>query len=100
MLIAILDFDVAPANSDAALDRLLSEAPAVREMKGNIAFRAYADPLIDTRVTLVHEWESEEDFAAYLASPAFARLGKVLRPMMTAPPVSRRFEARLLETVA
>jgi quinol monooxygenase YgiN len=100
MLIAILDFDVAPADSGAALKHLLTEAPEVREMKGNIAFRPYVDPLIGTRITLVHEWESREDFAAYLASPAFLRSGDKLRPLMTAPPVSRRFEAQLLGTVA
>lgn len=100
MLIAILDFDVAPADSEVALNQLLAEAPEVRGMSGNIAFRAYADPLIDTRITVVHEWEREADFSAYLGSEAFARSGAALRPMMTAPPVSRRFEARLLETVA
>lgn len=100
MLIAILDFDVAPADQQAALDHLLAEAPTVRAMPGNIAFRPYADPLIDTRVSLIHEWEVPAAFEAYLASEAFANTGAVLRPMMTAAPVSRRFTAELIETVA
>ncbi|PWK54056.1 putative quinol monooxygenase [Silicimonas algicola] len=99
-MIAILDFDVGPDDGGVALNQLLTEAPDVRAMKGNIAFRPYADPLIGTRVTLVHEWESREDFAAYLASPAFLRSGEKLRPLMAAPPVSRRFEAQLIETLA
>lgn len=100
MLIAILDFDVAPADQQAALDQLLAEAPGVRAMPGNIAFRPYADPLLDTRVSLVHEWQSRADFDAYLASEAFARSGTKLRPMMTGAPTSRRFEAELIESVA
>ena len=99
MLIAIIDFDVAPAQRETALNQLLREVPAVREMKGNIGFRPYADPLVETRVTLVHEWESRQHFDAYLASPPFARSGEILRPMMTGTPVSRRFEASLIESV-
>ena len=99
MLIAILDFDVAPAQRSAALDQLLTEMPLVRKMQGNIAFRPFADPLADTRITLVHEWERRSDFDAYLASPCFARSGEMLRPMMTGAPVSRRFEASLIEKV-
>ncbi len=100
MLIAILDFDVAPADQQSALDHLLAESANVRAMPGNIAFRPYSDPLIDTRVTLVHEWQSRADFEAYLASEAFARSGEVLRPMMTNAPTSRRFTAELIETAA
>jgi quinol monooxygenase YgiN len=49
---------------------------------------------------IVHEWESAEAFARYAASPGFTAVGQVLRPIMVAPPVSKRFDARLLETVA
>lgn len=99
MLIAILDFDTAPADRPAALAQLLAEAPRIRAMPGNLAFRAYADPQRQDRLTVVHEWEDRDSFAGYLASSAFARSGEVLRPLMVAPPVSRRFEARLLDTV-
>ncbi|MFC2253577.1 putative quinol monooxygenase [Labrys portucalensis] len=99
MLIAILDFEVAPAQRSVALDQLLAEMPTVREMHGNIAFRPFADTLADTKITLVHEWEHRSDFDAYLASPCFARSGEVLRPMMTSAPISRRFEASLIEKV-
>ena len=50
-------------------------------------------------MTVIHEWEDETSFAGYLSSEAFARSGAVLRPLMTVPPVSRRFHAALLETV-
>ena len=100
MLIAILDFDVAPDQRDAAMDQLFAEVPSVRAMPGNIAFRPFADPHLDGRVTLVHEWEDEAAFQAYVSGPSFARSGEVLRPMMTTPPTSRRFRAELIETVA
>jgi quinol monooxygenase YgiN len=99
MLIAILDLDVAAVRRGAALDQFIAEAPTVRKMQGNIAYRPYADPVVDTRVTLVHEWEARPDFDAYLASTCFARLRDVLGPMMIGVPVSRRFEASLIETV-
>lgn len=99
MLIAIVDFDVAPSDRTAALDHLLAEVSAVSAMKGNRAYRPFADPLDDSRVTIVHEWESRIDFDAYLASPSFVRSGEVLRPMMSGAPNSRRFEARLIERV-
>src|SRR4051812_43929446 len=43
MPIAIVDFIVAPENCEGALGAILAEAPAVRAMKGNIAFQAYRD---------------------------------------------------------
>jgi quinol monooxygenase YgiN len=49
---------------------------------------------------VIHEWDDQESFAGYVESDSFARSGAVLRPMMTGAPVSRRFRAELLETVA
>jgi hypothetical protein len=49
---------------------------------------------------VIHEWDSEASFAEYQRSDSFARSGQVLRPMMIAAPVSRRFRGDLLETVA
>ena len=69
-------------------------------MPGNVAFRVYANRGDDTRVTIVHEWEDAASFDGYQGSESFARSGALLRPMMTGAPVSRRFRAALLETVA
>jgi quinol monooxygenase YgiN len=69
-------------------------------MPGNRAFRIYASRENDTRVTVVHEWDDETSFAGYVRSDCFTRSGEVLRPLMTGSPVSRRFHADLLETVA
>jgi len=98
VLIAILDFSA--TDRPAALAQLDREQDEVRAMPGNLAFRVYAAREDDTQVTVVHEWDDEASFAGYLDSESFARSGVVLRPLMTGTPVSRRFHAELLETVA
>ncbi|WP_432840781.1 putative quinol monooxygenase [Dactylosporangium sp. CA-092794] len=100
MLIAILDFRTAAGDRPAALAQLDAERDRIRAMPGNLDFRVYASREDGTRVAVVHEWQDEAAFAGYLESDAFARSGVVLRPLMTGAPVSRRFHAELLETVA
>ena len=100
MFIAIVDFDTAPADRESALAQLDGERDNVHAMPGNLAYRVYASREDDSRVTIVHEWEDEESFARYAKSEAFARSGLMIRPMMTGTPVSRRFRAELVETVA
>ncbi len=99
MLIALLDLRTAPADRPAALAQLDGERDEIRSMPGNLDFRVHASRDDEEAVLVIHEWADEESFAAYLASEAFARSGAALRPMVTAPPVSRRFRAALLETV-
>ena len=100
MFIAILDFRTAATDRSAALARFDGEGDRVRAMPGNVAFRVYAGREDDTAVAVVHEWDDEASFAGYLRSDSFAQLGEVIRPMMIGAPVSRRFRAELLETVA
>jgi quinol monooxygenase YgiN len=100
LLIAILDFSTDAADRPAALAQLEAERDQVRAMPGNVAFRVYASPEDQTGVTVVHEWADEASFGGYLGSDSFARSGEVIRPLMTGTPVSRRFRADLLETVA
>ncbi len=100
MFIAILDFDTAVSDRAAALAQLDEERDQIRAMAGNLAFRVYASREDGARITVVHEWQDEASFAGYLGSEPFARSGEVLRPLMTGAPVSRRFHADLLETVA
>ena len=100
MFIAILDFSTAATDRPAVLARFDEEGDGIRAMPGNIAFRVYAARENDTAVAVVHEWDDEASFAAYLRSDSFARSGEVIRPLMIGAPVSRRFRADLLETVA
>ena len=99
MLIAVLDLHTTAADRAAALAQLDAERDEIRAMPGNLDFRVYAARDNEEGVTVIHEWADEPSFAAYLSSEAFARSGAVLRPLMSAPPVSRRFHAALLETV-
>ena len=99
MLIAVLDLRTTPADRTTALAQLDGERDEIRAMPGNLDFRVYAARDDDGDVTVIHEWVDEPSFAAYLSSEAFERSGAVLRPLLTAPPVSRRFRAALLETV-
>lgn len=99
MLIAVLDLSTSESDRPAALAQLDRERDAIRAMPGNLDFRVYADRDDEGAVVVIHEWADETSFAAYLSSDAFARSGAVLRPLMTTPPVSRRFRADLIETV-
>jgi quinol monooxygenase YgiN len=99
MLIAVLDLRTSAADRAVALAQLDSERDEIRAMRGNLDFRVYAARDNQEAVTVIHEWADDASFAAYLSSDAFARSGAVLRPMVTEPPVSRRFRAALLETV-
>jgi quinol monooxygenase YgiN len=100
MFIAIVDVNTAAVDRAAALALLDSEHDEVHAMPGNIAFRVYASRADDTGITIVHEWDEQASMARYLSSDTFARFGAELRPMLITTPVSRRFSAELLETVA
>ena len=99
MLIAVLDLRTTTADRPVALAQLDSEREEIRAMPGNLDFRVYAARDDEEAVVVIHEWADESSFAGYLSSDAFARSGAVLRPLVIAPPVSRRFRATLLETV-
>ena len=99
MLIALLDLRTTARDRAVALAQLDSEHDEIRAMPGNLDFRVFASRHDDERVSVLHEWEDEGSFAAYLDSDAFARSGAVIRPLVAEPPVSRRFHAELLETV-
>lgn len=97
MILAIVDFEVAAADRDAALAIVANDVTAAMARPGNLSFRAFTNAGSDTHVGLMHEWKTLDDFQAYLASSDFAAIGQALRPMMTAPPVSRRFRVELIE---
>jgi quinol monooxygenase YgiN len=99
MLIAVLDLRTTATDRPAVLAQLDSERDEIRAMPGNVDFRVYAARGDDETVAVLHEWADESSFAGYLASEAFTRSGAAIRPLVTAPPVSRRFRADLIETV-
>lgn len=99
MFIAVLDLRTAPIDRPVVLAHLDNEREEIRAMPGNLEFRVYAARDDEEGVVVIHEWDDERSFADYLATDVFDRLGKVLRPLLSVPPVSRRFRATLLETV-
>lgn len=97
--IAILDVTTSAADRPAAIAQLARERPIVRSMPGCLDFRVFASSETDGGITVLHEWTDPASFADYLGSDAFARSGRLLRPMMTEPASSRRFRVELIETV-
>ncbi|MFI1094809.1 putative quinol monooxygenase [Streptomyces sp. NPDC020917] len=99
MIIAIVDFATAATDRAAALGHLDAERDRVSAMPGCLAFRVYASREDDGRITIVHEWQDKASWDGYGKSPSFARFSEAIRPLMVGAPVSRRFQAELLETV-
>jgi quinol monooxygenase YgiN len=99
MLIAHVKFTVSTENLALTIDTLKQEVEVVCAMKGCIAFIPFIDPTSTQCVGVLHEWHSADDFAAYIASNSFATIGRILRPIMVSPPVSKRFDATLIESV-
>lgn len=99
MLIAHVHITVATTDREKALNILLNEVTPVRAMKGCLTYIPFIDPTNDTGLVVLHEWQSNEDFAAYATSTEFAKIGQELRPMMNAPPVSKRFDVAPIETI-
>lgn len=98
MFIAHVTFCVPERDRPEVLRILLTQVPAVREMKGCLAFIPFLDPTRADGVGVLHEWVDQDHFAGYLESPEFALSGKEIRPLMTGAPVSRRFNATLVST--
>ncbi len=95
MLIAIVEFKVAPNDRARALAVLEAEVPQVQALPGNLGFRPLAGE--GGALVLLHEWADQAAFDAYLAGPVFAASGAAVRPLMSAPPRRRVYAA---ETVA
>lgn len=93
MLIAHVTFRTLPNDRAEALSALLDQVAEVRAMPGCVKYIPAEDASDPCGLIVVQAWESADRFDAYLASPPFARLGQSLRPLMTAPPVSQRFDA-------
>jgi len=99
MFIAHVMFHVAPAARQRAFDVLMNEISAVRAMEGCRLFVPFLHPDDSSCIGIIHEWDSAAAMTTYTASAGFAAVGQTLRPMMTSAPISKRFDAQLLETV-
>ena len=55
------------------------------------------NPQSEGAVTLLHRWDRLEDLDAYRSGPLMAKVGSVLRPMMTAAPSTVVYQEQPLE---
>ena len=97
MFIAIVEVDIKPeavADTVAALEK---DRAAALSMPGCLAFRSCAINGAPAKIVLVEEWEDAASFEAYKASPAFAEAMGTIKPVMAGAPVSRAFNATLVE---
>lgn len=99
MIMALVDFEVAPESRAGLLEALQPLLAEARSVEGNRSFRASTSSDSAAHIGLMHEWETLEQFRAYASSDLFVRMGKVLRPAMTTPPVSRRLQTESIEEV-
>ncbi len=97
MFIAHVLFSVSPESRPVALETLVKEVEAVRAMPGCVTYIPFLDPTDDQGVGVMQEWQSAEAFGGYTGSDIFAEILGVLRPLLVAPPVSKRFDAKLID---
>ena len=99
MMMALIDFEVLPTDRERILERVQPLLEEARRMEGNCAYRASTDSENPAHIGLMHEWETLSHFRAYASSGLFERIGAILRPAMTRPPVSRRLQTHIIEEI-
>ena len=68
----------------------------LRAFAGCRRFDVLVDPVDDSKVLLLEEWEDESSFAAYRASDLFAHAGAVSLPLVDGAPDSAYYSAELV----
>lgn len=99
MIMALIDFEVAPESRTGLLQALQPLLAEARDFAGNGSYRASTSSESAAHIGLMHEWDTLEHFRAYASSDLFDRISKILRPAMTTPPVSRRLRTDAIEEV-
>ena len=92
MLIANVEFQVTESDVTVAMNVINDVVRSIRNLPGNCVFQALTQPGTKT-IVLLQEWQTEAHFNAYLDTQYFKELGEKLKPLMTAPPQSRRYLA-------
>jgi len=97
MLVAYVKITIDENDRQTALDALLAEVPVVRAMAGCVTFSPLIDPTEKATLFILHEWELQDYFTEYLSSQSFAKVNSMLGPLFSAPVISRRFDARIIQ---
>lgn len=87
MKLITVEATIAASNLDVAMELFSDQAGTVQKMNGCKHYALYRNPSNDG-IAIVQQWDTMEAFDAYRASKTFALIGKELRPLMTAPPVT------------
>ncbi len=98
MLIVTVDFATLPSDRPFALGTLLTEAPIVRALPGNLGYHVHLDPENAGGLRLTHHWNDAASFAAYRATAGFGAVGDILFPKMVGKPATAVFEATQMVT--
>ena len=96
MLIAIVDISVPPADRARFLDEVTKLTPTIRTQTGCQSWCILPDPENAEKAIIQQIWQDQNAFDAYKATPDFAALGALLMPNLTAPPISRQYDAALV----
>jgi quinol monooxygenase YgiN len=99
MIMTLVDFEVSPESRADLLEALRPLLTEARNFEGNRGYRALTSSESAAHIGLMHEWDTLEHFRAYASSDLFDRMGKILRPAMITPPVSRRLRTDGIEEV-
>lgn len=80
---------------EVAMELFAKQAATVRTMAGCKYYALYSKPERDG-VAILQQWDTMDAFETYRTSDVFAQLGKGLRPLMTAPPVTTVAEVTII----
>ena len=81
-----LEMNVIPENRDQLLARLVELFPETRKAKGCIYINAYTAKDEPNRVIFLEEWETAEDYQAYLNHRIETGVFEQLKKMLTKEP--------------
>jgi len=93
LVMAIVDFDLDPAQRGVMLERTSTLRAEAMALPGCVRFDVLQDAYDPARVRIHHEWTNQAELKAYLDSAVFEGLGVLLRPQMRSKPESRRLRA-------
>lgn len=100
MFMAMIELEFDPTHRDEALALLRERASEARALPGNVRYEYLLDgEQPERKVRLLHMWRDEACMTQYMGSETFRALGAGLRALVSAPPVSHRFDVTARQRV-
>ena len=85
MKLVVVEGSLSDDKLEQAIQAVQEQAGGVRAMDGCVSYATYDD---GAKLAIVQRWQTAGHFDAYRQSDLFARLGTILKPLMTSPPVT------------